>query len=138
MLDEFGVTEANWRDGIEADPYFAESETPCYVGRAVAALAADPHVADKSGGRLSSWALAKEYGFTDLDGRRPDWGTFFTRKVHEIVHRDSPPDEMDVFVVRTRLQQAELDPSAAQEAARLRAWLEQSSNKEVWVSRTTW
>ena len=47
VLDRFGVTEANWRDGIEADPYFAESETPCYVGRAVAALAADPQVASK-------------------------------------------------------------------------------------------
>jgi hypothetical protein len=80
---------------------------------------------------LPSWALAKEYGFTDLDGRRPDWGTFFARKVHEIVHRHLPPDEMDVFVVRTRLQQAELDPSAAQEAAHLRAWLEQSSTTGV-------
>ena len=67
----------------------------------MAALAADPHVADKSGALLSSWELAKEYGFTDLDGRRPDWGTFFARKVGEIVDRDSPPDEMDVFVVRT-------------------------------------
>jgi len=128
VLDGLGVTEANWRDGIEADPYFAESETPCFVGRAVAALAADPHVADKSGGLLSSWALAKEYGFTDLDGRRPDWGMFFARKVREIVHRDSPPDDMDVFVVRTRLRQAELDPSAGREAAHLRAWLERLSS----------
>ncbi len=128
VLDRFGVTEANWRDGIQEDPYFAESETPCYVGRAVAALAADPRVANKSGGLLSSWALAKEYGFADLDGRRPDWGTFFARKVQAIVRRNTPPDEMDVFVVRSRLQQAELDPSAADEAAHLRAWLEQSSN----------
>ena len=100
------------------------------AGRGIAVLG-DVHVADKSGGLLSSWALAKEYGFTDLDGRRPDWGTFFARKVHEIVHRHLPPDEMDVFVVRTRLQQAELDPSAAPEAAHLRAWLEQSSNQGV-------
>ena len=48
VLDHFDVTEANWRDAIDKDPYFAESETPCYVGRAVAALAADPHVAQKS------------------------------------------------------------------------------------------
>ena len=124
VLDAFGVTEANWRDGIETDPYFAESETPCFVGRAVAALAADPHVSHKNGGLFSSWALAKEYGFTDLDGRRPDWGTFFPRTVQEIVHRNTPPDEMDRFAVRTRLHQAELDPSAAEEAARLRAWLD--------------
>ena len=124
VLDAFGVSEANWRDGIQADPYFAESETPCYVGRAVAALAADPHVANKSGGLLSSWALAKEYGFTDLDGRRPDWGAFFARKVREIVRRTTPPDEMDPFVVRTRLHQAELDPSATAEAALLRTWLD--------------
>ena len=123
VLDHFGVTEANWRDAIDKDPYFAESETPCYVGRAVAALAADPHVAQKSGRLFSSWALAKEYGFTDIDGRRPDWGSFFLRNVREILERETPPDEMDLFVIRSRLYQAELDPSAAQEAARLRAWL---------------
>jgi NAD(P)-dependent dehydrogenase (short-subunit alcohol dehydrogenase family) len=124
VLEGLGVTEANWRDAIEKDPYFAESETPCFVGRAVAALAADPHVSKRNGGLFSSWALAREYGFTDLDGRRPDWGTFFPRKVQEIVQRNTPPDEMDLFVVRTRLHQAELDPSAAEEAARLRAWLD--------------
>ena len=124
VLDVFGVTKANWRDAIETDPYFAESETPCFVGRAVAALAADPHVSNKNGGLFSSWALAKESGFTDLDGRRPDWSTFFRNKVQEIIHRNSPPDEMDLFAVRTRLHQAELDPSAAEEAARLRAWLD--------------
>ena len=123
VLDHFGVTEADWRDAIEKDEYFAGSETPCYVGRAIAALAADPNVAAKSGGLFSSWGLAKEYGFTDVDGRRPDWGTFFLGKVREIVERDAPPDEMDVFVVRSRLYQAELDPSATEEAGRLRAWL---------------
>ncbi|MCY4635898.1 MAG: SDR family oxidoreductase [Acidobacteria bacterium] len=124
VLDSFGVSEANWRDAIDKDPYFAESETPCFVGRAIAALAADPHVARKSGGLFSSWGLAKEYDFTDLDGRRPDWTTFFRRKVREILERDAPPDEMDAFVVRSRLYQAELDPSRAEEAARLRGWLD--------------
>ena len=126
VLDHCGVTEASWRDAIADDPYFAESETPCYVGRAVAALAADPDVGAKSGGLFSSWGLAKEYGFTDVDGRRPDWGTFFPRKVREIVDRDTPPSEkdMDLFVVRTRLHQVEHDPAAADEAARLRAWLD--------------
>ena len=123
VLDHFGVTEANWRDAIEADEYFAESETPCYVGRAIAALAADPDVAAKSGGLFSSWELAREYGFTDLDGRRPHWGRFFLRKVRDILERDAPPDEMDVFVVRSRLYQAELDPSATAEATHLRTWL---------------
>ncbi|WP_419861318.1 SDR family oxidoreductase [Candidatus Palauibacter sp.] len=123
VLDHFGVTEADWRDAIGKDEYFAESETPCYVGRAIAALAADPNVAAKSGGLFSSWGLAREYGFTDIDGRRPDWGTFFLRKVGEILERNAAPDEMDIFVVRSRLYQAELDPSAAAEAERLRAWL---------------
>ena len=111
------------REAIEKDAYFAESETPCLVGRAIAALAADPNVAAKSGGLFSSWALAKEYGFTDLDGRQPDWSSFLWRKVQEILERGTPPDEMDRFVVRSRLYQAELDPSAAEEAERLRAWL---------------
>ena len=124
VLDHFGVTEANWREAIAKDEYFAESETPRFVGRAVAALAADPDVASKSGRLYSSWELAKEYGFTDVDGRRPDWGSFFLRKVQGIVERDAPPDEMDLFVVRSRLYQAELDPSATREAERLRAWLE--------------
>ena len=123
VLDHFGVTEANWRDAIEKDPYFAESETPCYVGRAVAALAADPQVKEKAGRLFSSWGLAKEYGFTDVDGRRPDWSSFFLGRVREIIEQETPPDEMDLFVVRSRLYQAELDPSAAEEAARLRAWL---------------
>jgi NAD(P)-dependent dehydrogenase (short-subunit alcohol dehydrogenase family) len=72
MLDQFGVREDNWRDALERIPHFAISETPRYVGRAVAALAADPDVARFNGDSLSSGALAQEYGFTDLDGSRPD------------------------------------------------------------------
>ncbi|MYC98176.1 MAG: SDR family NAD(P)-dependent oxidoreductase [Gammaproteobacteria bacterium] len=124
VLDHFGVKESNWREAIEKDEYFSESETPFFVGRAIAALAADPDVAKKSGGLYSSWELAKEYGFTDVDGRRPDWGSFFLGKVLGIVDRDAPPDEMDLFVVRSRLYQAELEPSAAAETEHLRAWLE--------------
>jgi NAD(P)-dependent dehydrogenase (short-subunit alcohol dehydrogenase family) len=77
MLDHFGVTEANWREGAKKDPNFIASETPFFVGRAVAALAADPRVLDKSGGVYSSWGLAREYGFTDIDGSRPDLGKHF-------------------------------------------------------------
>jgi NAD(P)-dependent dehydrogenase (short-subunit alcohol dehydrogenase family) len=72
MLDQFGVGEENWRDTLERVPHFAISETPRYVGRAVAALAADPEVARWNGQSLSSGGLAPVYGFTDVDGSRPD------------------------------------------------------------------
>jgi NAD(P)-dependent dehydrogenase (short-subunit alcohol dehydrogenase family) len=73
MLDNYGVTEANWRDGARVNPHFAAiSESPRFVGRAVAALAADPNLRDRNGGSFSSGGLAREYGFTDLDGSRPD------------------------------------------------------------------
>ena len=74
MLDIFGVTEASWRDGVRRDPHFAASETPHFVGRAVAALAADPDVAARAGLVHTSWDLAEDYGLTDIDGRRPHWG----------------------------------------------------------------
>lgn len=80
MLDLYGVTEATWRDAIAKVPDFAASESPCFVGRAVAALASDPHVRRKEGRVRSSWGLSREYGFTDLDGSRPDWGEFFEGK----------------------------------------------------------
>lgn len=76
MLEHFGVTEQNWRDAGKKDPNFLQSESPLFVGRAVAALAAEPKVLARSGHLFSSWALAREYGFTDADGRRPDWGAF--------------------------------------------------------------
>ncbi|MDT0438317.1 MULTISPECIES: SDR family oxidoreductase [Streptomyces] len=72
MLDEFGVREENWRDALDRVPHFAISERPRYVGRAVAALAADPESARWNGSSLSSGGLARAYGFTDLDGSRPD------------------------------------------------------------------
>jgi NAD(P)-dependent dehydrogenase (short-subunit alcohol dehydrogenase family) len=73
MLEHFGVTEANWRDAAAIQPHFAAiSESPRFVGRAVAALAADPDVARLNGGSFSSGGLAREYGFTDVDGSAPD------------------------------------------------------------------
>jgi NAD(P)-dependent dehydrogenase (short-subunit alcohol dehydrogenase family) len=73
MLEHYGVTEANWRDGAATNPHFAAiSESTRFVGRAVAALAADPDVHRRNGGSFSSGGLASEYGFTDLDGSRPD------------------------------------------------------------------
>ena len=124
MLDGFEVTEENWRDAIEKDPYFAESETPCFLGRGVAALAADPGVASKRGGLYSSGSLAKEYGFTDVDGRRPDWGGFITAGVREIIESEDTPDEMSLYVVRARMHQIELDPGRKEECRRMRVFLD--------------
>ena len=76
MLDRFGVTESTWREAIEQDVDFAVSETPRFLGRVVAALAADPHVARYAGLALASWDLAKVYQIDDVDGRRPDWGSY--------------------------------------------------------------
>jgi len=72
MLDAYKVTEASWRDATKVQPHFAISETPAFIGRAVAALAADPEVKRWNGKSLSSGELAKVYGFTDADGSRPD------------------------------------------------------------------
>ncbi|MFF4014649.1 SDR family oxidoreductase [Streptomyces sp. NPDC001843] len=88
MLDGFGVREDNWRDALQREPHFAISETPRYIGRAVAALAADPDVARFNGTSLSSGGLARVYGFTDLDGSRPDaW-----RYLVEVQDRGGPAD----------------------------------------------
>lgn len=88
MLDAHGVTEANWRDAIAHAPHFAISESPAFVGRAVAALAQDPGVARWNGQSLSSGQLARVYGFTDLDGSRPDaW-----RYVPEVQDAGRPAD----------------------------------------------
>ena len=77
MLDHFGVTTENWRDAVKKDPHFIASETPAYVGRAVAALAGDPEVGRFTGQALSSWGLSEVYGFVDADGTQPHWGKYF-------------------------------------------------------------
>ena len=88
MLEHFGVTEANWRDALTHQPHFAISETPAFVGRAVAALAADPEASRWNGQSLSSGQLAQVYGFTDVDGSRPDcW-----RYLVEVQDRGLPAD----------------------------------------------
>ncbi|MNO55994.1 3-oxoacyl-[acyl-carrier-protein] reductase FabG [compost metagenome] len=76
MLDHFGVDEEHWRDAVKQEPHYIESETPYFVGQAVASLAADPQVSLKSGQALTSWDLSDEYGFSDVDGRRPHWGRY--------------------------------------------------------------
>jgi hypothetical protein len=66
---------------IAKDRHFAESETPRYLGRAVASLAADPDVARFAGQIRATWDLSPIYGFTDVDGRQPDWGRYFDEVV---------------------------------------------------------
>jgi NAD(P)-dependent dehydrogenase (short-subunit alcohol dehydrogenase family) len=99
MLERLGVTEDNWRDAGKKDPNFLESESPLFVGRAVAALAADPAILEKTGSLCSSWELAREYGFVDRDGRRPDWGAL------AIDWGPLPPSLVELFRTSWRLQQ---------------------------------
>ncbi len=89
MLDIYGVTEETWQDAERGNPHFmAISESPRFVGRAVAALAGDPGVHERNGGSFSSGGLAREYGFTDVDGSRPDaW-----RYMVEVQDAGLPPD----------------------------------------------
>ena len=88
MLETYGVTEERWRDALERQPHFGISETPLYTGRAVAALAADPDRARWNGSSLSSGGLAQVYGFSDVDGSRPDaW-----RYMVEVMDAGRPAD----------------------------------------------
>jgi len=91
MLEHHGVTEANWRDAGAQDPNFLASESPLFVGRGVAALAADPDLLSRAGQLYGSWELARAYGFTDEDGSRPDWGA------HEIDFSGLPASLIDYF-----------------------------------------
>jgi NAD(P)-dependent dehydrogenase (short-subunit alcohol dehydrogenase family) len=91
MLQHLGVTEANWREAGKQDPNFLESESPLFVGRAIAALAADPNVRDRTGMLFGSWELGRDYGLMDYDGRRPDWGR------HKIDFSVLPPAWVELF-----------------------------------------
>ena len=98
MLERFHVTEANWRDGGKKDKNFLESETPLFLGRGVAALAADPAVNEHSGMLFSSWELGRKYGVADADGRQPDWGA------HTIDFSGHPKSLIDLLRVGSELQ----------------------------------
>jgi len=98
MLQGLGVTEDNWRDAGKKDPNFLESESPLFVGRAIAALAADPKVHTRSGMLLSSWEVGREYQLSDYDGRRPDWGR------HKIDFSVLPPELTELFRRGTDLE----------------------------------
>jgi NAD(P)-dependent dehydrogenase (short-subunit alcohol dehydrogenase family) len=91
VLQHFGVTEDTWREAGRKDSNFLQSESPLFVGRAIAALAADPELRNRTGMLLSSWELARDYGFTDYDGRRPDWGR------HKIDFSVLPAEWIDLF-----------------------------------------
>jgi NAD(P)-dependent dehydrogenase (short-subunit alcohol dehydrogenase family) len=89
MLDIYGVTEDNWHTTTSGNPHFAAiSESPRFVGRAVAALAADPELQSRNGGSFSSGGLAKDYAFTDIDGSQPDCWTYMV----EVQDPGLPPD----------------------------------------------
>ena len=123
VLGHFGVAEANWRDAVTKDPFFAESESPFFVGRAVAALAADPGVNLKAGQVLFAADLAQEYGFTDVDGRRPAFHPMFERVTAELAGRDGELDANQRFLVLARYMQVHREPAEAAQAGRLAARL---------------
>jgi NAD(P)-dependent dehydrogenase (short-subunit alcohol dehydrogenase family) len=98
MLQHFGVTEDNWREAGKKDSNFLQSESPLFVGRAIAALAADPNVQSRSGMLFSSWEIGRDYALSDYDGRRPDWGR------HKIDFSALPPAWIDLFRTGADLQ----------------------------------
>jgi NAD(P)-dependent dehydrogenase (short-subunit alcohol dehydrogenase family) len=127
MLEHFGVTEKNWRDGGKKDKNFLTSESPLFIGRAVAALAAEPKIMKRTGQLFSSWGLAREYRFTDVDGKRPDWGRL------KIDFTGHPPGLLEYFRIGGALQSEWLEtvtkrmrsfskqlPSSPKASARLR------------------
>ena len=123
MLENFGVTEANWRDGAKRDPDFAASETPRYVGRAVAALAADPEVRAKAGGAYFAADLAGEYGFTDIDGSQPHfWKSVLARLEPELAGETDLSPWARLHAAG-RYQKLHLSPEHAVEARALAARL---------------
>jgi len=123
MLAHFGVSEANWRDAVAKDPFFAESETPCFVGRAVAALAADPEVHRQAGRVLFAADLAEAYGFTDIDGRRPAFHPMFERVTAKLAEREGDLALDQRFLLLARYMQVHREPAQAGQARRLAARL---------------
>ena len=107
MLQNFGVTEENWREGGKKDPNFLQSESPLFVGRAIAALAADRKLQARTGMLFGSWELGRDYGVSDYDGRRPDWSR------HKIDFSVLPPEWIDLFRRATDLEMKWLTTLAA-------------------------
>jgi NAD(P)-dependent dehydrogenase (short-subunit alcohol dehydrogenase family) len=118
VLEHFGVQEANWREAIAKDPFFAESETPALVGRAAVALACDPEVGCKAGLIHFASDLAREYGFTDVDGRTPDFPRMFDAQA-EAMASALPLDDRSRFLIWARYCQIHQDPARRELAVRL-------------------
>src|SRR5262249_41057736 len=112
MLEAYGVTEGNWQDATARSPHFAISESPAFIGRAVVALAADPDVSRWNGDSLSSGQLAKVYGFTDLDGSRPDCWRYIT----EVQDAGKPADGTGYRRGTLRARRAPVEQQAAERA----------------------
>ena len=107
MLDHLGVTEENWREAGKKDSNFLQSESPLFVGRAIAALAADPTVTDRTGMLFGSWELGRDYTVSDYDGRRPDWGR------HKIDFSVLPAEWINLFRTGADLEMKWLSTLAA-------------------------
>jgi NAD(P)-dependent dehydrogenase (short-subunit alcohol dehydrogenase family) len=116
MLERFGVAEANWKDAIKADQHFAFSETPHFVGRAVAALAADPDVGAKAGLVLFADDLAEEYGFTDLDGSRPHFWRSVEAHIAEGLAKDGKLEPALRWLAGSRYRNIHMTPSRQDQA----------------------
>jgi NAD(P)-dependent dehydrogenase (short-subunit alcohol dehydrogenase family) len=123
MLENFGVTETNWRDGAKQNPDFEFSETPRYVGRAIAALAADPNVRAKAGAAFFAGDLADEYGFTDLDGTRPHFWRGIVSKLAPELAGEGALSPWAMRHTAGHYQKIHLTPADADEARALAARL---------------
>lgn len=118
VLDHYGVTEDTWRDAIDKDPYFAESETPMLTGRAIVALAADKNVGKKAGLIHFASDLARDYGFTDVDGRTPNFPKRLDHSLTELLGEGSLSDDTR-FLAWIRYCQIHRDPGRFELAASL-------------------
>ncbi|HEV7693475.1 MAG TPA: SDR family oxidoreductase [Hyphomonadaceae bacterium] len=118
VLQHFGVTEDNWRGAIAKDAYFAESETPFLVGRAVAALAADPDVKRKAGTICFASDIAREYGFADVDGRVPDFPKLFDANMKALAGK-TELDATERWLLSARYWQIHHDPARRELAVEL-------------------
>jgi NAD(P)-dependent dehydrogenase (short-subunit alcohol dehydrogenase family) len=123
MLDIFGVTESTWREGAKQNPDFAFSESPRFVGRAIAALAADPNVRARAGGAYVAADLAEEYGFTDVDGSRPHFWNGVLSRLHPELDGDAALTPWAMRHAAGRYQKVHPSPEHADEARALAARL---------------
>lgn len=129
MLDNFGVTEDNWQDAVDQARGFSESETPCFVGRGVAALAADPEVHKKSGQVLASWSLAREYDFDDIDGRRPNWIGYVEASCHEMLDTGGPTTGEERFWLASWHEMTKGNPRWDELRERIESVMDVASNR---------